>query len=509
MRIKAESLSEHCELLCELQVDFCLLNLDGQPIEGGHTDNTEYTSRLLHLSIHEVEVMAAIQTVTETREHVSIATVGGVTNFVRIVPFVDGTRILGVVAIGVEKPNGDEIVDQDLDREVKSRVKDEGQQLRLENQMRGTNRLQALGSFAGGIAHEFNNMLTVILGNTGLVQMQVAKGTPIMEALDNLEVATLRAAQLANQLLSFSGRNRGSYTIVSLSKMVHEFAPLLRISATGACDLTIDTAPNLPGFSGNVGQIQEILVGLVTNASASYGKTGGTISINTGVVYMEQIDFLRGHINDNFSEGNWVYLQVSDQGSGISDSVKKKMFDPFFSTHKNLAGLGLSACLGIVSSHGGTMFVDSKEGEGTTIRVVFPATIEATVEASVKRMVLMVVDKDPSVLEITRNLLHSLDHDALAIGSGQEAVELFINRHSEIDGVFLDKTMSGMSGLDCFKRIKEIDPNMPVVIMTGFDESSVQSDFGVNRVAAILPKPFKVSGLLEALSSIHRAKEEA
>jgi CheY-like chemotaxis protein len=155
------------------------------------------------------------------------------------------------------------------------------------------------------------------------------------------------------------------------------------------------------------------------------------------------------------------------------------------------------------------MLVDSKEGEGTTVRALFPATLDPMLESSVKRMVLMVVDNDPYVLEITRNLLHNLDHDALGAGSGQEAVDLFIKRHREIDGVFLDKTMSGMSGLDCFNRIKEIDPNVPVVIMTGFDESSVQSDFGSNSVAAILPKPFQVSGLLEALSSIQRVKGEA
>ena len=155
------------------------------------------------------------------------------------------------------------------------------------------------------------------------------------------------------------------------------------------------------------------------------------------------------------------------------------------------------------------MSVDSKEGEGTTVRVLFPATLVARSEDSVEPMVLLVVDNDPGVLETTQNLLHSLDHEALAVGSGHEAVELFINRHGDIDGVLLDKTMPGMSGLDCFHRSKEISSQTPVVIMTGFDESSVEHDFGSDRVAAILPKPFQVSGLLQALSSIQQSRPKA
>jgi CheY-like chemotaxis protein len=199
-------------------------------------------------------------------------------------------------------------------------------------------------------------------------------------------------------------------------------------------------------------------------------------------------------------------MEVLDKGVGISENVKKKMFDPFFSTSKELTGLGLSACLGIVRSHGGAMSVESKEGEGTSIRVLFPATIKAEVESSVEPMVLLVVDNDPAVLEITRNLLHNLDHEALAVGSGHEAVDLFINRHHEIDGVLLDKTMPGMSGLECFNILKSIDSEIPVVIMTGYDESSVEHDFGVGNVAAILPKPFQVSGLLAALANIQLSK---
>jgi len=528
MNVCVKTLVAHCKLLCELQIHFCLINLQGALLEKECCDDGEFSSRLLHTSGRELG--RALLAVTESREPYVFATAGGVTEFVRLVPFCEGSRILGVIAVGVnslgegeDKPRVNSLTGARVERrtlqlldtlkhletEMGARQNAEAEQRRLGAQMLKVKRLETMGSLAGGIAHEFNNMLTVILGNLGLVQMQISKSSPVSGALENLETATLQAAQLTNQLLSFSGRGRVSTTMVSLSKMVTELAPLLRISATGECELAIEPMAKLPKFLGDVGQLQEVLVGLVTNARAAYGQAGGKISINTGLVAMKDSDFLNCHVDYGFEAGDWVYMEVVDYGSGISDNVKKHMFDPFFSTSTDHTGLGLSACLGIVRSHGGAMSVDSKEGEGTTVRVLFPVTIEASDEDPVGPMVLLVVDNDPAVLEITTNLLHSLDHEVLSVGSGHEAVELFSNRHGDIDGVLLDKTMPGMSGLDCFSLLKEISPQVPVVIMTGFDESSVENDFGVNAVESILPKPFQVSDLVQALSSIRSSLSKA
>ena len=249
---------------------------------------------------------------------------------------------------------------------------------RIEEQLRHTQKLESLGVLAGGVAHDFNNLLTGIMGNASLALDSASPYDPNRVLLEEVMKAAERAADLTRQLLAYAGKGRFIMRTVNLSDLVREISGLVQTSVPKAVQLRLQLADRLPGIDADPGQMQQIVMNLVINGAEAIGPEGGSVLVRTGAsrsTRSTSIPCLRP--GDLLRPGEYVSLEVHDTGSGMTEETLARIFDPFFTTKFAGRGLGLSAVLGIVRAHKGALKVYSKPGQGTTFKVLFPASVSA------------------------------------------------------------------------------------------------------------------------------------
>ncbi len=257
-------------------------------------------------------------------------------------------------------------------RDITERERAEQQRRRMEAKMLQSQKLESLGILAGGVAHDFNNLLTSILGNASLILMDLPPGSAMRESVGLIETAALRAADLTNQMLAYSGRGAFVVESVDLSRLVEEMSGLLGASVTKKITIEYGLAADLPRIEVDASQLCQVIVSLITNAAEAVGDGRDTVRVNTGVVHADRVMLAGSCFDDELPPGPYVYLEVADSGCGMDDETKAKIFDPFFSTKFAGRGLGLAAVLGIVRGHRGAISVVSSPGEGSTFRAMFP-----------------------------------------------------------------------------------------------------------------------------------------
>ena len=239
---------------------------------------------------------------------------------------------------------------------------------------------RGLGVLAGGIAHDFNNLLMAILGNAGLALEELSSLSPARGSIEEIEKAATRAAELAKQMLAYSGKGRFVVEPIDVCRLVEEMAHLLEVSISKKVVLKYDFADDLPTIDGDVTQIRQVVMNLITNASEAIGGKTGVIALSTGTMYCDRAcldeinDTVRAGLDRPLPEGAYVYFEVADTGCGMDAKTIEKIFDPFFTTKFTGRGLGMSAVLGIVRGHKGALMISSEVGRGTTFRVLFPVT---------------------------------------------------------------------------------------------------------------------------------------
>jgi signal transduction histidine kinase len=258
-------------------------------------------------------------------------------------------------------------------QDVTKRREAEDRRAHLEAQMQHSQKLESLGVLAGGIAHDFNNLLMGILGNAGLALMDVPAGSPARESLSGIETAVLRAKDLTSQMLAYSGRGRFVIEVVELPGVVEGMMHLLEVSISKNVVLRTDFSREAPPVEADVSQLRQIVMNLITNASEAIGERSGTIGIATGAIRCDRAFLQATYLDEELPEGVYTYLEVSDTGEGMDSSTVDRIFEPFFTTKFSGRGLGLAAVLGIVRGHRGAIRLQSEPGQGTTIRVLFPA----------------------------------------------------------------------------------------------------------------------------------------
>ncbi len=254
-----------------------------------------------------------------------------------------------------------------------ARHKAEEEKKRLEGHMQQMQKLESLGVLAGGIAHHFNNLLAIILADAELVLMDLEEDSPFRRDLNEIITATNRAAKIASQMLSYSGKGAFGSREMNVSKTIEDVQQLVEVSISSRSEVTFKLNPDIPNIYGNPDQIRQILINLVTNASEAIGKDTGTIDILTGSMRCTKSFWKEMVLDEGLAEGEYVTLEVIDTGIGIEEESLEKIFDPFFTTHFTGRGLGLSVVLGIVRGHKGAVKVYSKPGEGSTFKVFLPA----------------------------------------------------------------------------------------------------------------------------------------
>jgi PAS domain S-box-containing protein len=379
-----------------------------------------------------------------------------------------------------------------------------------QDQMQQTQKLESLGVLAGGIAHDFNNLLVGILGNASLAADVVGIGSPAQPMLADLMSAAERAAKLTRQLLSYAGRDARKTGAVSFNSMVSEMAQLLKAAIPRNVELALELDEDSPATEGDEAQLQQIVMNLVINAAEAIPEgRAGRVRVTTETREVRAAERNRAVIPLKGRSDRYVVLTVTDDGCGMDESTRARIFDPFFTTKFAGRGLGLSAVLGIIKAHAGTLVLDTEPGKGTTFRVFLRTAARRVPEpvtapeipryASTTAVgTVLVVDDEAPVRDVAVRALETSGYEAIAVNDGAEAIEAVI-RHPEIDVVLLDLAMPKMTGDRAAPEIRRARPEIRILLSSGYAEQEARERFRNVRLDGFLQKPYTARALIRAL----------
>lgn len=373
----------------------------------------------------------------------------------------------------------------------------ETQVRQMESKMLEAQKLETLGLMAGGLAHEFNNLLTAILGSVAIGRHEIPQGTPGLSRLDHVEKAAARAAELCQQLMAQTGRRSGGPKLLSFSGVVEDSVQLLRATALRP-GVTVQTgfAQNLPAVRADEAQLRQVVANLVSNAVESIGGATGAIRVTTFQRHLDAPALARLQFAEKAAPGDFVALEVSDMGCGMEPEVLARIFEPVFTTKAAGRGLGLPAVATIVRQHHGALSVESVPARGTTFQVYFPAagsavepvrTVDSRPPAGAGA--ILVVDDDDVVRALAKWVVERAGHRVVTARDGDEALALFRADPGAFRLVLLDLTMPRMSGEEVLVGMRAVRPNVPVVLITGHGEDMLRAEEKAG-VLGFLQKPF-------------------
>lgn len=375
-----------------------------------------------------------------------------------------------------------------------------------EEQSRQSQRLESLGVLAGGIAHDFNNLLVGILGNASLALDVLGPHTPATQILEDLMAASERAAALTRQMLAYAGKEQLSKHPINLSKLVRELAALLRASLPKHVHLVLDLPDEVPWIEGDSTQLQQVIMNLVINGAEAIPEgTPGTVTAVIACRKPTASEQAAAIVPFDCADQNCVVLGISDTGTGIPPGIRSHIFDPFYTTKFTGRGLGLSAVLGIVRAHGGGIALRTAEGKGTTFTVLLPvaaapaqAEIAAAAPSAAARGTVLVVDDEPSVRAVAERALLRSGFQVLLAADGRAAIDR-VAEHPEITAVVLDLAMPVMTGDQALPALRQLRPNLPIVLSSGYSESEARRRFADGGFTAFLQKPYKAADLADTV----------
>jgi two-component system cell cycle sensor histidine kinase/response regulator CckA len=375
----------------------------------------------------------------------------------------------------------------------------EAERRELELKVFQARKLESLGVLAGGIAHDLNNILTPILGYAQLATELLPVDSPARSMVEEVGKNARRAADLVLQILAFAGKGRFVLIAIDLSALVRELDLLLKSKVSAGVELRYDLDPSLLPVRVDPTQIRQVVINLVANASEALPAGGGTIVVRTGSI--------RADGDPASSAGPCVYLEVTDTGCGMSKEAIENIFDPFFTTKFTGRGLGLSIVQGIARGHSGTLEVKSELGKGSSFRLILPSTRNPVEAAPVPKGsdvwrgtgTILVVDDEKGVRDFLTQLLVEHGFEVQIACDGREGVRIFREGSEAISAVLLDLTMPGMDGLETAEALRRIEPDLPIILMSGYSirELTRQAE-GIGNLEFV-QKPFTLPVLLGAI----------
>lgn len=376
-------------------------------------------------------------------------------------------------------------------------------------------KMDALGRLAGGVSHDFNNLLGIILGYSDLLAANLQEGAKGQEELAEIRKAALRASDLTRQLLAFSRRQVLAVRVVEVASLLDESRKMLSRLLPESIDFRLEMDANLWSVRADSTQLVQVLVNLAVNARDAM-PLGGLFTIAAGNVELD----ISGAQERGLSAGDYVYLAVSDTGSGMPPDVVEHAFEPFFTTKgaEGGSGLGLATVYGIVQQLGGSVGIESSPEKGTTVRIHLPKAVRGesgeralappSLERQVRETVLVVEDLDP-LRKLVQRMLVQLGYRVHSAASAKEALSIAGEVGVEIDLLLSDIVMPGMDGRDLARTLKALRPKLRIVLMTGysdlFSEGSDAHDLGAD---AIVQKPFSRSQIKDVLAGVLQSSEE-
>jgi PAS domain S-box-containing protein len=396
--------------------------------------------------------------------------------------------------------------------DITERKRGEKERLALERKIQETLKLESLGVLAGGIAHDFNNILMAVLGNADLALDRLPAMSPARENLREIEHASRRAADLCSQMLAYSGKGKFVIEPIDLSALVKEMHHLLAASTSKKALLRLDLAEAPPLIRGDATQIRQVVMNLVINASEAIGERSGVITLSTGTRDCDREFLNTTRLKDEVVPGSYVFLSVSDNGCGMTPETRRRVFEPFFTTKFTGRGLGMSAVLGIVRGHKGTLILQSEPSQGTEFTLLFPALSESveipvqarptTAEQRTLNGCVLLVDDEETIRALGRQMLERIGFEVIAAGDGADALMIYETLGHRIDLVLLDLTMPNMDGEEAMEALLRMDPNVRIVLSSGYSEHDISSRFSGRGLAGFLQKPYTLSKLRERLGQV-------
>jgi PAS domain S-box-containing protein len=418
----------------------------------------------------------------------------------------DGTLVdVSVMVSPIHDELGAVVGVSELAHDITDRRRAERERGEMERKLQDTQKLESLGVLAGGIAHDFNNLLTVIMGNVSLAGMGARSPAETAGYLRQIDIAARRAAELSGQMLAYSGRGRFVLSLLNLNEIISDSSKLIEVSVGKACMLQLDLAEPMPRIQADAAQLRQIAMNLATNAAEAIGDRPGVVRIKTGVVRLtpELRQALRH--GAEIVPDDCVFLEVSDDGCGMNSATQERIFDPFFTTKFIGRGLGLAAVLGIIRGHRGAIKIDSKSGQGTSIRVYFPMAdrVARPSEAAAAQApeiqgpgCVLVVDDEASVRKVATGMLEALGYTVEEAEDGLAAVERFRAHPDRFRFVLLDLTMPRQGGEETFRQMHLLRPAVRVILMSGYSELDAVGRFTGKGLTGFVQKPFTLEALV-------------
>jgi PAS domain S-box-containing protein len=393
--------------------------------------------------------------------------------------------------------------------DITVRKRAEGEKARLEVQLRRAQKMESIGTIAGGIAHEFNNILGVIIGNNELALMDMPDWNPAKNCLKEIQKASLRAKDVVRNILSFAQKTPAERTPIQISTVIKESLKLLRASIPTMIEIRQNISCEREMILADPTEVNQVLMNLCTNAVHATGVEAGALEVGLEPIALDKDSAAK---YDGLNPGDFVKLTVRDTGHGIDPEIIGRIFDPYFTT-KSLAertGMGLAIVYGIVKKHDGAIRVESEAGKGTIFEVLFPLH-EGVVEQEVKEKPevlpkgterILFVDDEPSLVEMAERMLRRLGYDVETKTSSVEALDLFKEEPDRFDLVITDIGMPHMAGDMLAQKLIKIRPDVPVIICTGYSDRMDEDNAKERGIKAFVMKPLVMRDLAKTVREV-------
>lgn len=385
--------------------------------------------------------------------------------------------------------------------------------IKLEGELRQAQKMESIGQLAGGIAHDFNNMLGAIMGSAELLRMHLTDSINIKENIEVILKASEKASDMTHKLLAFSRKGEVNKSTLDLHKSIESTVCILQRSIDKRIDIHVFLEAEQHFIMADSTLIENALLNLGINSRDAM-PDGGTVTFKTRNVIIDSSTEIPKNFHVN--HGEFIELEVSDTGSGIPKEIQEKVFEPFFTTKEKGkgTGLGLSMIYGTVRNHEGMIKLTSDKCRGTSFKLYFPVTVES---GSVKKGmihhfkgkgVVLLVDDEELMLAAGSNILKSMSYEVITAGDGVEALELYTQNKDKIHIAIVDLIMPRMNGIDLFKELQRISPDLQVILTSGFSNEQTMNELVAAGAAGVIYKPYSASDLAVLLEKIEKKTEK-